>query len=572
MSNSQLFQGIPQIINGDRVVGVTSSAKMKQIGWADLATVYGWYRDNPDANHLGTITLFETMTGRPMPKYKEFFEKGAIISVNGMDGIFTYDLPVYKDTGCYTKNDTSEEAGDCPGIDETIFPIDTEDPFSPGDVITHDVYFGQQLIVVEDEIVEQHNGYYRNWVKLVTQDAGEYYDSSLLKAGIQYFKVGHSLGEFSTQFSNIQSPTGNASTVTCEFILGNHRGVETDYTMYADKKRVSGASMTSREHWDYFTGKMKSLGTDSLGKVRDMYYTGVKNSQGKLSKDSIKIGATLEWLVVDELMRLESHQLMFQQGGIIKGINGTKRLNEGVWRQFRRGGRIITYPRPGGITKNHIRQAAAYLFRNRYDLQPMDREMVFEVGHQAWINIMNLFSEEVNAQLQGVARFMGTDRSLPSSPIKGKDLRNLEMLPIRFTKVNIPELGIVEIKHAPHLDYLPLADRFAQGFYGDGYAWTSHSMVMYDARKSSNALKNLPKGVKMPEGALAKGANVYYVKPEGDNFYWGYTNGRYSPAHRKSGAIISSMKHMGQSFWAQSTSAGWVMDSSSYVTIELARP
>jgi hypothetical protein len=158
------------------------------------------------------------------------------------------------------------------------------------------------------------------------------------------------------------------------------------------------------------------------------------------------------------------------------------------------------------------------------------------------------------------------------SPVQGKDLMNLEMMPLRFTKVNIPELGIVEIEHAPYLDYLPLTDRFAQGHFGDGYAWTTYSMCIYDLSDPaySNAMTDLPSGVKL-RSENASSENVFYVKPEGDSFYWGFEQGRYAPSHRSASGIMNSMRYMGQSFWAHSTSAGWVKDISRYLSIELKR-
>jgi len=159
---------------------------------------------------------------------------------------------------------------------------------------------------------------------------------------------------------------------------------------------------------------------------------------------------------------------------------------------------------------------------------------------------------------------------LTGSPIKGKSLTSLELEPVMFTKVNIPDLGIVEIEHDPSLDYQPLTDRFSQGFFGDGYAWSTYSMKIYDAMSSeySNALSGLPANTTLI-GEGAKKENIFYVKPEGGSMWWGYENGRYSP--EKASGIMSSQKRMGREFWAHSISAGWVRDISRYICIELRR-
>lgn len=561
------MKNFPKVINGDTVIGVTSTAKVKDLGWMDMASLSSWYYDDPNKNHLGLINLFSSMADYRMPMYKNFFEEGAVIEVNGMNGRFTYDLPVVKPTGCYTAADESGYS-ETPGIDGTVFPITLDQPFTPGDVLTYDAMYGEQVVVTEDEVVEQEGDTWKHWVKFNTNDAHSFFPADKLKSGIQYFKIGHVLGEYSTQFSSIESPD-NVGTLTNEFILGNHRGVETNYTMYADKKNMSGASIKSQEFLSYFKTEQEKLGTDEMGRKSDMFYVGKLNKEGKIDTRTVRIGACMEYLVLLELMKLESHSLLFQKGGMITDINGTKRLNEGIWHQIRRG-RIIKYPKPGGITRGHIKEAAAYLFRNRKDILPHERFIKFKCGYMAYINMLQIFREEVLHQTEGLAAYLGTDRSLPKSPISGKSLTSLEMEPVMFTKVNIPDIGIVAIELDPSLDYMPLVDRYEQGYVGDGYAWTSYSMVIYDAADAeySNALTGLPSGTTLVDGGTSK-SNVYFVKPEGGHMWWGHQHGRYNPD--KASDIVSSMKRMGTEFWAHSTSAGWVRDISRYMTIELKR-
>lgn len=561
------IKNFPKTINGDTVIGFTNTKKVKDLGWMDMASLSSWYYDDPNKNHLGLVELFSSMADYRMPVYKNFFKTGAVLEVNGANGKFTYDLPVVKPTGIYTSGDTSDYS-DTPGIDGTVFPIKLDQPFTNGDVLTYDAQYGEQVVVSEDHPVEQEGDSWVHWVKYVTNDAFGYFPADKLKTGIQYFKVGHVLGEYSEQFSNIQTPD-NMGTITNEFVLGNHRGVETFYTQYADMKKMNGAVLSSQRFWDYFTKEQEKLGTDNMGRPLDMFFVAKLNNKGKIDKRTVRVGASLEYLVLLELMKIESHQLLFQKGGFINDINGTKRLNEGIWHQVRRG-RIIKYPKPGGITRGHIKEAAAYLFRNRKDLMPHERKIKFKCGYMAYINMLNIFREEVLVQLEGLAPFLGTDRVLPSSPIKGKDLTSLALEPVMFQTVNIPEIGIVTIEHDPSLDYQPLTDRYEQGFYGEGYAWTSYSMVIWDAADAeySNALTGLPSGTKLVDGGTNK-ANIYYVKPEGESMWWGYQNGRYSPDNAS--GIASAMKRMGREFWAHSMSAAWVRDISRYICIEMKR-
>lgn len=561
------IKNFPKVINGDTVIGFTNTKKVKDLGWMDMASVSSWYYDDPNKNHLGLVELFSSMADFRMPTYKNLFSKGAVIEVNGADGKFTYDLPVRKPSGVYTAADTSAYS-DTPGIDGTVFPIKLDQPFTIGDVLTYDAFYGEQVVVSEDHEVRKEGDYWTHMVKYVTMNARGWFPADKLKAGIQYFKIGHILGEYSEKFSNIQTPN-NMGTLTNEFVLGNHRGVETFYTMYSGMKKFDGAALHSQKFWDYFIQEQENLGRGEDGKPLDMFFVGKLNSAGKLDKRTVRLGATMEYLVLLELMKLESHSLLFQKGGFINDINGTKRLNEGVWHQFRRG-RIIKYSKPGGITKGHIKEAAAYLFRNRKDLMPHKRQLKFKCGYMAYLNMLAIFREEVLAQITGLAPFLGADRILPKSPVSGKDLTSLALEPVMFETVNIPEIGIVQIEYDPSLDYQPLTDRFSQGFYGDGYAWTSYSMQITDASSAefSNALTNLPSGTTLIS-EQGKKENVFYVKPEGGHMWWGYQDGRWNPG--KTSDIASSMKHMGREFWAHSISAGWVRDISKYICIELKR-
>lgn len=564
MSN---FKNFPKVINGDTIIGFMNSKKIKELGWADMSSLASWYQDDPNKNHLGMVQLFSNMADYRMPTYENFFKTKAVIEVNGMDGKFTYDLPVTKPSGVFTSEDTSTFS-DVPGIEGSVFPIILDQPFTKGDVLTYDAMHGSQVVVSEDYEVEQMGDSWKHWVTLNTMEPAEYFPKEKLKAGIQYFKIGHILGEYSEQFSNIENPNPVGS-VRCEFELGNHRGVETFYTMYADKKKFSGAAIKSQDFIKDFVKEQERWGRDAQGRPLDTFMVGNITSSGSVIPETVRIGATLEYLVLLELMKLETYQLLFQKGGVITDINGTKRLNEGLWHQKRRGYRI-EYSVPNGITRTHIKDAVAYLFQGNKTLLPHERRIKFKAGYQAYLNILNLFREEVMMQLDGISQLIGHDSVLPKSPVSGKDLTSLKMDPIFFTSVNIPDIGIVTIEHDPALDYLPLTDRQSAGFIADGYAWTSYSMVIENAASDeySNARSSLPANAKLLDGADTS-ANEFYIKPEGENLWWGYENGRYAPDQAR--GIASSMKRMGREFWAHSASAGWIKDTSRYIFIELKR-
>lgn len=560
------LKNFPKTINNDLVVGFTTTQKVKMKGWQDLSTLSDWYQEDPNKNHFGLVTLFSGAADYRMAHYKKYFEEGAVYEVTGMNGSFLYDLQVEVDSGCYTVADTSDYSS-APGIDGSVFPISLGREYRPGDVLTYDAYYGEDIAVSEDYVVKREGDSFVHMVQLVTNDASAYFPSDKLKPGIEYFKVGNALGEYSEQFSSIEGLGTDVGTITCRFTLGNHRGVEGWTSQYADMKSFNGASVDTKQYLNKFLSQAESLGTDSSGNPYNLMYFAKKKQNGNIDLNSMKLSSVMEYLIVLELMKLESFQIQFQKGGIIKDINGTKRLNEGIYHQKRRG-YMIYYSRPNGLSKSDFMKASSYIFRSRRDLAPHERRMKWTVGRMAYQNVMQIFKEEVLNQLPAISAFMGSDKVLPKSPVSG-ELTGLKLEPIMFKEVYLPEIGMVSIEHDPSMDYMPLADKLSSGFYGDGYAHTSWSLVIDDVTNEeyTNVRQNIPQGVRLIENGK-RFASQYYVKPEGENFWWGTRDGRYS---RKAGEIHASLKKMGTETFAHSVSAGFVPDPSKSVTIELKR-
>lgn len=562
--NQNFINGLPTTINGDRVVQITQSKKVKMGSYVDLPSLFSWYQENPMENHLGLIDLFSNTVQVRVPMYRELFKNKQIIEVNGVNGRLTYDLPVTKHNGVYTQEDTSTYT-DYPGIEGSVFPIVLDTAYTKGDVLTMDRQYGEQVVVSEDYEVEFVGENFKHWVTILSNDKSKYYDKDQLKAGIQYFKIGHLMGEYSVDYSGIENPN-IIGTITCEMELGNHRGVETSWTMYADKKSFGALEVKAQQFYQEYLKSQENMAGDMF--VMGNLATGSSPTAPKISAKGAFVGSTLEFLGIAEYMRLEANQLLFQKGAVVQGTSGTKKANEGLWHQWRRG-RLIKYAKAGGITENHIREASNYLFQSRPDMRIYDRKMKFKCGSQAYNNMLVIFEKWVIAQTTGLALFNGADRLFPKSPISGGSLTDLALSPVVFTQVPIPGIGLVEIEHDPSLDFQEGADRFAKGFNDFGFADTTYSMVIYDATDAqySNARTTLPQGTTLIEGG--KKGSVYFVKPEGDNMYWGYENGRY--AGEKASDIVSSMKTMSRSFWVHGMSAVLNVDPSATIIIEIKR-
>lgn len=553
---------IKQLYNGDMIVNFKSKKEVQSInGYQDTTSMSTWYKQNPDKYNLGMIKLWGQQATASYPIYTQLLEKKAMLEVNGADGTFTYEVAIKDSKKCMTIKDYSNEFPNA-GLDGSIFRIALSKRYAPGTILTTDMLFAEQIMVTDEEEIRQIPGGWDMPVKLSSQDRSASYDTSLLVKGLQYFKVSHNvLGEYGTNYENvdlIDTPT----TMKMQFQLGNMSGAETYVTGRADMQSFSGASNTTTQYLDALKAEVDNRGEFA-------FMTDVTNIDAKgnvINNKNLRIGATMQLLLHREHQKSVNTQLLFQKAATIPGTNGVTRLNEGIWHQIRRG-KLIQYGRPMGITRQHIKEAVEYVFRNNPGLPEEEREVMFNVGKYAMQNIYQIFQLEVRAQAQGLGQWLGATRVLPDTPVSGKDLLNLKLEPVRFTEAYIPGIGNVKIKHDPSLDNYPGADRFSKGFHQNGFAWTTYSMVIYDVKSqefSNNA--KLPEGATLIDGGDT-GSNMYIVKPEGAMTYWGSEHGRYSSTSPTD--ILSSNKYQMESYWIYSMCAAWVKDLTRYVIIEL---
>lgn len=552
---SVIQKGHPSLFNGDQVIKFTDAKKVKSIqGYQDLPSMEAWYKEDPMKRHLGMQKFFGNQAGTPSGIFPELLSSKSVLEVNGVGGQFTYDVPMIEADYVMTTRDYSHQVR--PGVDSSTFKIALSREYTTGDILTNDAEYGQNILVTS-EPVENSGDSYIHTVTLVSQDKTEYFLPSNLAKGIEYFKLNHAiLGEYGTNYSHVDLPN-TVGQMTCEFTLGDLRGVEAYVTGMADMKSFSGAAASSKDYLSKLQAEANKMG--ELAVIMDV------DSKGRTIQSSARIGATMQFLVFKELERLTAQSLLFQRAGTYRSANGVVRLNEGLWHQLRRG-KIIKYARPGGITKVQIKEAVEYVFRGNPYKRYEDRKIKFKCGLEALHNVLEIFSDEVNAQLSRLPQFMGSDRNIPN-PITGQ-LHDLKMDFVRFTEVYLPQIGYVKLEHDPNLDYMLMQDRLSAGYNGNGRAHTTYSMVIWNAEDqeySNNA--EMPKGAKVVEGGNSD-ANVFLVKPEGEMTYWGSSNGRYSI--NKASDIVSSYKQIGQEFWAWNSCAIWVKDVTKFVMIELA--
>lgn len=464
---------------GNIVIKATTKANaanlVNQQGFQDFATMSTWYEEDPLKNHLKLQSWFGQQSDSNMPKtdlFQDMLQNDAILEVNGWEGKFTYDLPVETDNRLKTVDDYSDQQ--YAGMDGSTFKIALNREFAPGSSITCDGLDGDELVISDAEPVVDLGYGFEHTVVLKTNDPDKTYPPYLLEKDIEYFETGHAVSEYGEKLALVHMPEGT-SYMTCEFQLGSPQGAESWFTGKADSVDLKGGVATSREFVDDIE-RFAQKGEEVV-MIQD-------NTPGARHKWTV--GSILEMLTIQKFHRNMSNSLMFSRGAEIKTQKGVARYNEGLWHQMRRGF-IITYGRPGGITREHIKQARDYVFKANPYKDVIDSIIHFECGTEAYNNVLQLFNEEVQLQVAQLAPLLGADRVLPRNPVSG-DLYNLSLEPVRFTDVYLPGIGKVKITENKALNRIGMVDRNLAGMHPNGSDYTTYSMFIFDAtdQKYSN--------------------------------------------------------------------------------------
>lgn len=89
--------------------------------------------------------------------------------------------------------------------------------FTAYDVITYDAANGCNILISGEIPSKTEGDLTRYWCRVIGGKA-KYFPKEKLRPGIRYWKIGHALGEYSTQFSKV-SGADKAGSMTCEFRL-----------------------------------------------------------------------------------------------------------------------------------------------------------------------------------------------------------------------------------------------------------------------------------------------------------------------------------------------------------------
>lgn len=578
--------------NGDTAIQLLESGKFRTIhsGLQDLSTVNQMFDFEQDSIHLGMLYTFDAMGTRMgrenfIPSFitRMLRNKAVINLVDGYSS-FTYSTPVVRyDSLRLMKTTDPSECSERAGLGGSPFPLYFNKALRQGDTLTYDLEDGIQITITEDKDIQPVGDMFKTWVKLTNTADGLYFPLDKMIAGTEYLKIGHSMGEFSEEYSTFLYEWQEEELMQ-EFTLANHMGVSVKTTLYGAERSQSKFSSRTKQFVDKVIADVNLFQTstnrpyDALMLLNGYVESTVTGDGITYDANNATIMSLFEAMSVAELTRMEVTNMIWAKEGFIQEINGQKRINEGVYQQFRRG-HVFTYARPGGVDIPFLQRISNQIFKYSTDIAVHDRRIHLTVGgglaeNLDWL-IQNLGLSKLN---QPEFRGLFGNSSLINQPVVTGDLMNLSIKDIRFTDVFIPGVGHLTYEHDPSFDYTPGQTRANdKTTYLGGRSRTTYSGYIDLRDGSSTNVFSDPKFIEgasfLDEGARQFPTSVFYVKPQ-RSLHWGWENGRMNSTGNLLMELsrISSVKAMTQEFWMHTRSAAWVGDKSSIVLIELERP
>ena len=490
-----------------------------------LTNLFGYDNVKGD-NYMGIFSVFNQWSTVNVPLLKRSIMEKNIIYTNGSVGNLSFDMP-YRLEGVTIKSDLTEDIP-YPGIDGSTFEIHLgdgglESVFQIGDRITPDYYDGQNLIV--REVGTRFGEGFKYKVQLVTNDKTEWFNKGALAVSTQFFKVGHTVSEYSERGSGLTQGFG---LMRLQHRLGGRRMLEYTITGDAQRLQISGTAQIGSFNFD-----LSSL--NKYGNLQDPMNGGVlvmgedSGSRGADGRPLIKKG-TLSWIpfievmLHNELARLEELDLMFSQGGIVTGArNMSTPVAQGLYQQMKNG-KWVQLPK---YTREGLINTFQQVFRNRPDIPDYERRFKLEGGRGAVQELQRIFNDELNRTANQISGVVQANASTNKSNIISGDAMNLKV-GYRVNEIYISGTGWITIEHNPAFD--ATQSRVMDEPMIGGLPKRSYTSCIFDLtdQDSTNAAK-MTEGVEFAKG-MDTGANIYLVK---DKTFPGtkitHINGRTSP-------------------------------------------
>jgi hypothetical protein len=345
---------------------VIARHKMDWGKFTDSNHIYQALGQQPFIDHLGLVTPFNQYVLVNTPILNMINVKKSTLYLDNVEGKFRFSMP-YKRGLPYIVDTYYTNTIERPGIDGARFKIKLSEPYANGDVISTDLRNSPSLVVSEEEVVYEQDGWIHT-VEVASQNRkNTFYSKRWLKPGSQFIKIDHAIDEYSSQGSSITSQR-----------LG---WLELEANLGSGERRV--------EHWITLQGSLMALAADDKLKSRlnqsyDLEKLGSvlaffnKDAKGKRVPGSGSWLATMDAMVLAELMSMQEMSFMWGKGGETR-VSGRKnvKLSLGLYEQLRTGNRL-TYSR-GKLNLSLLDAAIANLYRGT-GIPVEDRRTTLDLG------------------------------------------------------------------------------------------------------------------------------------------------------------------------------------------------
>ena len=498
-----------------------------------LVNLFGYDNVKGD-NYMGIFSVFNQWSLVNTPLLKRSIMERNIIYTNGNVGSLTFDMP-YRLEGLSVKSDLTEDVP-YPGIDGSIFEIHIGDGgmdsvLQVGDRITADYYDGQNLII--REVGSRLGEGFKYKVQLVTNDKTEYFNKSYLAPSTQFFKVGHTAGEFSEYGTGVSQGFG---LMSLQHRLGGRRMAE--YTITGDALRLEITGSAKIGGFDFDLSTLNKFGNLSDAMNGGYLVMGQNDGKGNIKKGTLSWIPFIEVMLHNELARIEELDLMFAQGGTVTGArNKTEVVGEGLYQQMKRGN-WRQFPK---YTRQALIDTFQQAYRNRPDIPDYMRYFKLEGGRGAVQEIQKIFNEELNRTANQFGGITNADQlGIVKKVGETNGIANL-FTGYRMQKVFISGVGTIEIEHNPAFD--AIQSRVMDQPEIGGLNKRSYISCIWDLTdQNSTSAAKVTGDVEFAKG-MDTGANIYLVKNKrfpGTKIT--HLNGRTSPypVSAGSGSVAST--------------------------------
>lgn len=537
-------------VAGQQGYTVIARHKMDWGKFTDSNHLYNALGQNAFIDHLGLVTPFNQYGLVNTPILDMLNVKKSTMYLNNLEGKFRFSQP-FKRGLPYIVDTFYTATLEQPGRAGSRFKIKLSEAYSNGDVITTDLRNAPSLVVTEEEVVYEQDGWVHT-VEIASQNKKHTsYPKKYLKPGSQYIKIDHAIDEYSTQGSSISNM--RLGWMELEANLGSgERKVEHWVTMHGAVMAMAAQDkLKDRINRSYDLEKADSV---------LMFYN--KNAKGKTIPGSGSWLPTIDAMVLSELFAMQEMSFMWGKGGEVS-VSGRKKikLGLGLYEQLRSGNRI-PYSK-GKLNLDLIDAAIANLYRGT-GIPVENRETTIDCGS----GFLNEISKLI--ELKATSKNIGIINSDQLGIVSGKDPMNLRF-GYRFTSLRFPNAGVVNFRYNAALDN-EYGLRNTDGLYGQfpDYSFSAMIIDVTDSRATNSAQKFREADVRNLTD-LNKDSNVYLVKPQAAaDDYWGYYAGTVNPfgLNRTKGSTGHIPGRNGYGIFAYNFGNVWVKDPSRTLLIE----